>query len=241
MRIWIAIGDGSGHLTRSICRWIAGGAALRITLVFLAAGFIKGLPWTTAIAYTAAGAWLITAITLGLHPPEPTTEKTKEEAKDGTGEEDQEEEAEEVAHPADTLTRDDVAALLRTLLQETGGVHLATLATALPGPARATRDARTLLTRHGIRVRAGVRVPDVGPREGVHRNDIPPHPSPTPGTTPDGVVTAGQSNNNNGNNTVTEHQGGLTVISTPDHHNPVRTHVQVIHAEAGHTATEATR
>ncbi|MFE4647726.1 hypothetical protein [Streptomyces sp. NPDC056707] len=177
-----------------------GGTALRILVVVLAALFINGLPYTKRIAVALVIAWVLAAAVLGLvaaraEKPSP--------AKDDDQEEGQEEPA--APDPAETLTRDDVAPLLHSLLRESGGVHLKTLAQALPKRPRnspwETRDVRALLARLEVRVRPGVRVDRGGGLEGVHRDDIPPLPSPAHEGTPVAVVVPGQSNNNNAGNT----------------------------------------
>lgn len=195
-----------------------GSALLRWACLLIGAAVAKGLPSTTTIAITLTAAWVLTSLVLGyaaaLPAKKPPAEQQKEGA-DQTG-----------PDPADTLTRDDIAPLLHGLLQESGGVHLKALAEVLPArPKRApwaTRDVRALLARLGIRVRAGVRVPGESGREGVHRTDVPPLPSPTSKTPLVGVVVPGQSNNNNANNTP-----GYVITDDPD--NPARH--DVLHTE----------
>ncbi|MFE4691734.1 hypothetical protein ACFRH6_16945 [Streptomyces sp. NPDC056749] len=189
-----------------------GSALLRWVGLLIAAAVAKGLPWTTNLALGLVAAWVLTSIALGYIAA--YAERSADE---------QEEEPETAGpDPAETLTRDDVAPLLHGLLKDTGGVHLKALKEALPArPKRtpwATRDVRALLARVGIRVRDGVRVPGVGGREGVHRDDVPPLPSPTSGTPLVGVVVPGQSNNNNAGNTP-----AFTVTDDPD--NPAQAHV----------------
>lgn len=190
-----------------------GGVLLRLLLLVLAAGFIRGLPHTTDILMTLAAAWAVTSIVAGFAI-------ALSERPDNAQEQDQEQTGPD---PADTLTRDDVTPLLHGLLQDAGGVHLKALAKVLParpkGAPWATRDVRALLALLDIRVRAGVRVPGESGREGVHRDDVPPLPSPTSGTALVGVVVPGQSNNNNGPDYV--------INDDPD--NPVRHTVH--HAE----------
>ncbi|HCA86359.1 MAG TPA: hypothetical protein DEQ61_13165 [Streptomyces sp.] len=119
-------------------------------------------------------------------------------------------------HPATSLDREQVADVLHSLLGASGGVHLTALATALPKPLMPTREVRALLARHSIRVRAGVRAPGVGVREGVHRTDIPTPSPPTSEAAPIGRCSAGQSNNNNtGEGLTVEHREGLTIIRDP--------------------------
>lgn len=218
MRIWIAIWVGSSQLSGVIVRWIAGGVLLKLTLVVLGALFIKGLPWTTRILIALAVAWLGCSIVLGLRAPGPAVPASAPTDTD----EEQEEPAE---HPTAALTTDQLADHLRGLLGKTGGVHLTTLAQALPGPRLPTRDVRALLAAAGIRVRPGVRAPGEGVREGVHRDDIPAPSSPTTEATPGAVVAAGQGGNNNSNNTEqSAGEKGFVLEDDPD--NPARTHVR---------------
>ncbi|WP_405399212.1 hypothetical protein [Streptomyces microflavus] len=182
-----------------------GSPGLRILCTLLACGFIYGLPWTTRITIAAATAWTITALALGYIttlPPEdkkPTTDVQEdggEAAKEPTADD---------QHPSELLPLGHVAALLSEAYTEGSGVHLAHLADrltrtplmGLPATPWKTAHVRTLLARHGVRVRPGVRVPPVGGREGVHREDFPPLP-PTEDAPPvAGVVVPGQPNNNN--------------------------------------------
>ncbi|MFG3426161.1 hypothetical protein [Streptomyces californicus] len=201
-----------------------GSPALRIFCLGLGLGFVYGLPWTTRIAIAAAAAWTTTAITLGLI----ATRKPKEKApeKDESGE--QKKPAEPGPHPSELLPLEHVAVLLSTLYTEGSGVHLATLAEhltatplmGLPATPWKTAHVRALLTRHGVRVRPGVRVPPAGTREGVHREDFPPLPPPPSEPPVVGVVVAGQPNNNNTSNTPAP-----PFRITPDPTNPVRHHV----------------
>ncbi|MFC8520791.1 hypothetical protein [Streptomyces sp. NPDC057257] len=216
MRVWIAIWTGSSAIAKAIGDWIRGGAVvLKLLAVFAAAGFIKGLPWTTYIVSVLAQAWLFTAVYLGLRLPDPTKPNkatAKAEQQDQEAEQDQEA-PKEAAQPSHT----DVVTALHTLLKDTGGVHLQDLAKALPHGPWKTGDVRSLLASHSIRVRPGVRVPGVGPREGVHRDDVPPLPHPDEPTPAVADVGAGHSDNNNGNNTEPE------IVQDED--NPQRWHV----------------
>lgn len=70
-------------------------------------------------------------------------------------------------------------------------------------------QARALCDAAGVRVRDGVRVPGARPAvtTGIHRDDLPPLPSPTSGVG-GGVVGAGQDANNNTNNGLTVEELG---------------------------------
>ncbi|MFG2826087.1 hypothetical protein ACGFWI_01170 [Streptomyces sp. NPDC048434] len=224
MRIWIAIWVGSTTITRWIAAWIAGGAVLRLFVIGLAAGFIKGLPVTTALGWLGVAVWLILATVLGLREAaaEEAAKKSSTTDAESTGTTGPSTPAPDTPKTPDTApTRDDVARLLHNLLGDTGGVHLSALAKALPGGPWPTRKVRSLLAAHDTRVRAGVRGPTGAVREGVHRDDIPTPTSPT-GHPPTGAaVAAGQSNNNNDNNT--EPAPAFTVTDDPD--DPARSHV----------------
>jgi hypothetical protein len=139
MRVWIAVWTGSSALTRAICDWIRGGAAPRLLGLFLAAGFIKGLPWTTSIAVLLALGWLLTAIALGLRLPAPAAAAAEPEASEpGTDNADEDASytpADDVPEESSEPSRDLVVKALHGLLRDTGGVHLKALARALPdGP-----------------------------------------------------------------------------------------------------------
>lgn len=83
-------------------------------------------------------------------------------------------------------------------------------------------QARALCDAAGVRVRDGVRVPGARPAvtTGIHRDDLPPLPSPASGSG-SGVVGAGQAANNNTNKapTVTEvGQAAMIVHTGPSIH-----------------------
>ncbi|WP_143666795.1 MULTISPECIES: hypothetical protein [unclassified Streptomyces] len=205
-----------------------GSPALRIFCLVLAAGFIYGLPWTTRIAVVAAVAWTATAIALGFIATRTPKEKQPEKGESNGEEQPGNEPPEPEQHPSELLPLGHVAVLLSEAYTEGSGVHLATLAErltrtplmGLPATPWKTAHVRALLTRHGVRVRPGVRVPPVGGREGVHREDFPPLP-PTPSESPVvGVVVAGQSNNNIDGNTASY---PFQVVDDPA--NPARAHV----------------
>ncbi|WP_299542054.1 hypothetical protein [uncultured Streptomyces sp.] len=194
-----------------------GSAALRWAGLLLTALAVKALPETTTITLGAGAAWVLAAIALGY--------AAARSAKQAAVASDAAAEAEEAQpHPSQTMTLDQVAQVLHAVYTEGSGVHLAALADHLitdppEGVPRApwkSADVRTLMGRHGVRVRSGVRVPPIGGREGVHQQDFPPLPSPAPSDPPVAVVAPGQGANNNTNNTtVTRHHGGAQVTVTP--------------------------
>lgn len=208
-----------------------GSAGLRWVGLAIILGLTKATPYTTAAASIAAAAWAVTALALGYiatMPPEPE----QPTADDGNQEQPQEAPAEEAPepeqHPSELLPLGHVAVLLSEAYTEGSGVHLATLAErltrtplmGLPATPWKTGHVRALLTRHGVRVRPGVRVPPLGGREGVHQEDFPPLPPPPHGGPVVGVVVAGQPNNNNVGSTPPS-----PFRITPDPVNPVRHHV----------------
>lgn len=111
---------------------------------------------------------------------------------------------------------DEVAHLVRELLGNAKGVLLTGIRDRIeelfPG-GWTTKDVRALLADSGIPIRAGVRTP-AGNGPAVHRDDLPPLPSPA--TAPVGVVVAGQDANTNANNaTVVRHADGALITVTP--------------------------
>ncbi|MER8262718.1 hypothetical protein ABT007_00820 [Streptomyces griseus] len=204
----------------ALLRWFGLGLVLAVT---------KFTPYTTVAAVIAAAAWVVTALALGYiatTPPEP------EKPDADTEEDDQEQPAEEAPeperHPSELLPLGHVAVLLDEAYTEGSGVHLATLAErltrtpliGLPATPWKTAHVRALLTRHGVRVRSGVRVPPMGGREGVHQKDFPPLPPTAPAPPVVGVVSAGERNNNNVGNTSSS---PYRITDDPD--NPARHHV----------------
>lgn len=198
----------------------AGGSpALRIGSTLLAIGAVYGTPWTTRIMLVVAAAWTVTALALGYLALTPEDEEPAED------DQEPEEPDDEPPHPSETLTLNQVAWLLADAdTGEGSGVHLATLRDqcsghplgGLPAVPWQTRHVRSLLARHGVRVRPGVRVPPVGGREGVHRSDFPPPPEPGP----EGVVGSRLTSNNNSNNTEERSpREGLSIIPDPSSSN----------------------
>ncbi|MFJ5820099.1 hypothetical protein ACIQGT_40370 [Streptomyces sp. NPDC093108] len=209
-----------------------GSALLRWCMTLLAAVIAKTLSYTTSITIALAAAWITTALVLGYAAARPDK---PEPAADEQPDTPAETPPTDQPHPSESLTLDDVTLLLHTVYTEGSGVHLAALAEHLdrtlymghPAAPWATRDVRALLARHGVRVRPGVRVPPVGGREGVHRDDFPPLPPTDPAPAVVDVVVAGQSNNNNAGNTTSPYP--FQVIDDPDnpaahrvHHHPGR-------------------
>lgn len=195
MRVWIAIWAGSTVICGRIGAWIAGGPAARLLALVLAAGFAKGLPWTTYLVWTGAASWLGTAIVLGLRPtPEqPAGEQGK------------------AAAPPLTIDR------LGAAMHEVGAphAHLKAIAEACGTTPAAVREK---LEAAGIPVSSGVRM-NGKVSTGVDRRHFPPVPSPgNPPLEPPAVavVVAGQDNNNNDNNALSvETQEGMTIIRDP--------------------------
>lgn len=193
---WVMAGEGSNKAWRALGLLVGGIALVRAVRMWPLPG---ALLLAALLLAVAVGAWRLAPV-VAIEPDEEPEQPGEEPA----------------PHPAEALTRDELADLLRGLLQPKGGVHLKALASALPGPPLPTRDVRSLLARHGVRVRDGVRVPGVGGREGVHRDDIPARPSPTSETPSRPVVAAGQSNNNNaGEGLIVERGEGMTIIRDP--------------------------
>ncbi|MFE0651357.1 hypothetical protein ACFVZH_22490 [Streptomyces sp. NPDC059534] len=175
MRVWIAVWTGSSALAGRVGEWLRRGIALRLLGVLLAAGFVKGLPWTTQIAGLAAGGWLVAAIVLGLRLPMPGAAP-----------------AEEPAEPSGEPLPD--AAALAAALHEVGAPH-AHLAVLADHMGRSPGHVREALTAAGIPI-GPCRMKGRGSSTGVKAEDFPPLPSPT-SDAPEGVVAAGQSDNNN--------------------------------------------
>ncbi|MGW7473674.1 hypothetical protein ACWGIT_19025 [Streptomyces cyaneofuscatus] len=201
----------------------------RLIMLGVALGFTYGLPWTAHILTAAAIAWILTALVLGYIATMPPNDELQEEPAAADGQEEAEESPEPEQHPSELLPLGHVAVLLADAYTEGSGVHLAHLAERLSGaplmglPATRweTRDVRALLTRHGVRVRPGVRVPPIGGREGVHKSDFPPLPPPPSAPPVVGVVVPGQSNNNNPGNSDAPYP--FEVVDDPT--NPARAHV----------------
>lgn len=195
MRVWIAIWTGSTLICGRVGAWITRGPAARVLALLLAAGFIKGLPWTTYIVWTGAAGWLGTAIILGLRPTAETPSGGPEKAP---------------ARPP--LTVDQLAAAMH----EVGAphAHLKAIADACTTTPAAVREKLKTVGIPIKDVRMGGKV-----STGVERQHFPPLSSPgNPPLEPPavGVVVAGQSNNNDDDNALSvETQEGMTIIRDP--------------------------
>ncbi|MFJ5217207.1 hypothetical protein ACIP98_21095 [Streptomyces sp. NPDC088354] len=236
MRIWIAIWQGSSRMAAAFWDWALTTPLPRLGGVVVLALVVNGLPFTGHIVGAGVVAWVLMAIVLGLREPLPDLSKLRrtkgkapesqaKPAGESSGKQPEQPAGEQQPTPLPELSRDELGEYLRALLGPTGGVHLLALAKALSGVTGRTwetRDVRDQLARVGIRVRAGVRAPGVGVREGVHRRDIPPAPPPDQEEAPDGVVAAGQPGNNNTGNT-SRLVGGEWLTYQEDPDNPHRT------------------
>jgi hypothetical protein len=181
-------------------------------------------PWIATVVTVGLVAWLLTALVVGQLP------EVEPAAADEAVESDAEQSPAPVTQAALPAPAD--AARVAAELGACGeGVHLTLIAARLadlyPAWTRSSGATRALLIEAGVRVRDGVRVGGQG-RAGVHRDDVPPLPSPV-ALTPGPVVVAGQSNNNNGNNTSID-PGREGFVSVPHPEEPNRT--IVIHKAA---------
>jgi hypothetical protein len=198
MRIWVAIWVGSTVICRAVGAWIAGGVVLKLIVITVVAGFVKGLPWTTNIVFLLAAGWLVTAIALGLRTPAP---------------EEQEEDADGPTIP----TRDQLATALHTV--GAPHAHIAAIAEHLGTSNERVREG---LDAAGIPVSGGVRMKGrkVAVSPGVKKDDFPPLPSPDESGATGGVLTSDNNSNNSGGEGLRE---GMSIIQ--DETNPRRWHV----------------
>jgi hypothetical protein len=200
VRVWVAIWVGSTAICGRIGAWIGKGPLPRLTGLALAAGFAKGLPHTTTLAWLTAAAWLATAIALGLRSPALT-------APDDDGQE-------------AALTPERVTAALHELAAP--HVQLAPLAEALDST---TQDVRTVLEEMGVPVAGGVRMKGRGVSTGVRADDLPPlSPAAAPGT--EGALTSDNNSNNGEESGPQKGLGGrYRFWVTDDPKNPARARV----------------
>lgn len=214
MRVWVAIWTGSSAISRGIAAWIAGGPLLRLVLVTLAAGFLRGWPGWDVTAPGLVLGWLVTAVVLGLRLPDPTA--PAEPAPKPSAEAD-DEPSEQPAQPPRGITREQLV----EALHEVGAPHAHTTALAdhLNTSTTAVKEA---LAAARIPTSGGVRMKGrpVAVSPGVKKDDFPPLPSPDEETAQEGPLT---SNNNDNNNS----RGFETV---PDEERPHRTLVRWIKA-----------
>ncbi|MFE9645299.1 hypothetical protein ACFYO0_14520 [Streptomyces sp. NPDC006365] len=206
MRIWIAIWAGSTVICRAIAAWIAGGVALKLVIIGVVAGFVKGLPWTTNIVLVLAIGWLGAAIALGLRAP--AAEKQQKPEQEA---------------PAETAlpTREELAAALHAI--GSPHAHITALAEHLGTSNERVREG---LDGAGIPVSGGVRMKGrkVAVSPGVRADDFPPLPSPSPEAAVKGVVAGPLTSNNNSNNSGEEGpREEMSIIQ--DEANPRRWHV----------------
>jgi hypothetical protein len=121
----------------------------------------------------------------------------------------------------------DFAELLRTLITDGPGIHLAEVAQAMTGNPKDTAAVREQCTRAGIPVAAGTRsATRPGVSTGIRAADLPPPPPPT-SDTPDGspvaVVAAGHSEQHDQQQQ--QQQQSARIVPAGDG-NPNRWHVQ---------------
>ncbi|WP_330349599.1 hypothetical protein [Streptomyces sp. NBC_00582] len=225
MRVWIAVWTGSSRIAQALAAWLGKQPLPRTAAVFGAALFIKGLPWTWRIAWTATAAWLITAVVLGLRLPDPKAkagEDTSAEAEPPAETEDdcQADELPEKVNGFGLTFREELALALHAV--GAPHAHITALAEHLGAPTDRVREA---LTEARIPISGGVRMKGrpVAVSPGVKQQDFPPLPSPAQQGAQEGALT---SNNNDNNN------DGTAFDTVPDEANPARTHVRWRRASA---------
>lgn len=226
VRGWL--GEASGVLD-TLLRWLLLYVAVRVGWVLL-----RAVPGVGA-HLVDRGRWLlwpavIVFVIAAYRAGDPDAEQPKAEPEPAEESEagPVNEEADPDDEPPATLDRDGLTELLHELLGERGGVHLSVLRTALrkhvPGLGWDRAEALALLADAGVRVRPGVRDAGDEVREGVHRDDVPPLPSPAWTDPCPPVVAAADlalGNNNNGNNApaalpvVVDESQGATIIRLP--------------------------
>lgn len=211
MRVWIAVWTGSSRLSTAVAGWLLGGGGAgifgRLLLVLAAAGFVKGLPWTTRIVVGVALVWLVTAVLVGLRLPDPTAPRQAAEVPTGTGQ--------AAAVPPGAVAREQLVQALHTV----GAPHAHTSALA-EHLGTSTDAVRAALAAARIPLSGGVRMKGrpVAVSPGVKSSDFPPLPSPGQEAAGEGPLTS----NNNDNNAAFE--------SVPDAVQPWRTLVRWRHA-----------
>lgn len=202
MRVWVAIWVGSSVICRTAAAWIFEGVALKLIIIMVAAGFVKGLPWTTSIVYVLAVGWLLLAIVLGLRTP------AEGAPQNGP-----------VEVPADPAVP--TPGELVEALHQVGAphAHITALADYLGTPNERVREG---LIAASIPVSGGVRMRGrpVAVSPGVKRDHFPPLPSPAVDGSLGGVLTSNNNSNNSGGEAPGE---GMSIIKDDAH--PSRWHV----------------
>lgn len=147
---WIAANDLEGSQR-------AGGVVLRLLGALCLVWFGGGMLWALdALQYVLPVLWFVCAAVWG-------------------GDVGEDEVVEEDA--ASRPSHDDVARVLHSLTGDANGVHLSAVAARLEIEQPVVR---ALLDEMEVRVRKSVKIKNVGVAVGVHRDDLPPLPSPTP-------------------------------------------------------------
>lgn len=197
MRVWVAIWVGSSHICAGIAGWLAGGWALRLLALGIAAGFVKGLPWTTNITLLAAASWLVTAVALGLRAAPDDVQET---------------EGDTPVEPAETAPP--TSAELAAAMHEIGAphAHLSALGTHLDTTPEKVREGCSLA---GIPIAGGVRMKGAGVSTGVKASHFPPRVA-----APEAPVVGAVTSSNNSNNTdQKEPQEGRSIVPDPERGN----------------------
>lgn len=214
MRVWIAVFTGSSRISTAIAAWLLGGGAWavigKLLLVLVAAGVLKGMPWTTNAVTLAALVWLAVAVILGLREEVTITLAVK-------GKTTSAEASSETAEQAPALTRERLVQALHAV--SAPHAHTSALAEHLKAPAEAVRQA---LDEAGIPRSGGVRMKGrpVAVSPGVKKSHFPPLPSPAEEAPQEGVLT---SNNNSNNTGQEEPEEGASIVQ--DETNPNRWHI----------------
>lgn len=149
---WISASDLEGAQR-------AGGVTLRIVGSICLVWFAGGMLWALdALQYVLPAVWFAFAAVWG---------GDTNEDEDGIVEED----------AASRPSHDDVARTLHSLTGSANGVHLSAVAARLDIEQAVVR---ALLDEMEVRTRKSVKLKGVGVAVGVHRDDLPPLPSPAP-------------------------------------------------------------
>jgi hypothetical protein len=213
--MWV-LGTGTRNVFVQLGRWHggvglegsqrAGGVILRFVGSLLILWFAGGVLWAVGVLqYAALMTWFVTACIFG------------GDAEDVLGDD-----------PEEVEPELPVVEALHALLGDRNGVHLSQVAEHLSVDQRAVRG---FLDEHGIRVRQSLKIDGLN-LTGVHRDDMPPLPSPTLG---EGAGRAVEVHVSGSTSTQT-----YEIRQTPeglqawlqDPFNPVRTHIVNLNKEA---------